>query len=239
LNSAFFTVVIALLGTTISPYLFFWQASEEVEEEEDDPNQHPLNEDPAEANAALKSIRSDTLIGVAFANVTALCIMIVAAVTLHEAGMTNIQTAADAATALRPLAGDGAFIVFAIGIVGTGLLALPVLAGSAGYAIAELIGCAKGLERKPNEAKKFYGIIVALMLVSMLIMFVGVNPIQALYWAAIINGIVAVPIMVIMMLMASNPNVMERFTLSRNMKILGWGSTLIMFAAAVGLFLTM
>lgn len=239
LNTAFFTAMIALLGTTISPYLFFWQASEEVEEEQDDPTQHSLQLDPAEARLAFKRIRSDTLLGVAFANVTAICIMIAAAVTLHHAGRSDIQTASQAAMALRPLAGDAAFALFAIGIVGTGLLALPVLAGSAAYAIAELLNLPHGLEKKPSEAPRFYEIIAIVTVVGAVLIFFGVNPIAALYWAAVINGVVAVPIMVIMLLMGANPRVMSEFTLRPRTKILGWLSTVIMFAAGIGLLLTL
>ncbi|MBS1903744.1 MAG: divalent metal cation transporter [Bacteroidetes bacterium] len=239
LNTTFFTAIIALLGTTISPYLFFWQASEEVEEEQDDPEAHPLRDAPSEAAGALRRIKLDTLLGVAYANVAAMVIMIVAAVTLHHAGGSSIQTAAEAAQALRPLAGDAAFALFAIGIVGTGMLALPVLAGSAAFALAELFDFERGLEKKPSQAKNFYSLIALITIAGAILIFFGVNPIDALYWAAVVNGLVAVPIMAIMMLMGANERVMSRFTLRPRVLVLGWISTGVMLAAAVGLLVTL
>ncbi|HYM20855.1 MAG TPA: divalent metal cation transporter [Candidatus Kapabacteria bacterium] len=238
-DGSYMATIIAVLGTTISPYLFFWQASEEAEEETDDPAAHPLTGAPEEAPSQIRRIKIDTVFGMAFSNLIAFFIIISTAVTLHAHGVTDIETAAQAAEALRPIAGELTFLLFALGIVGTGLLALPVLAGSAAYAIGELFDWQVGLEKKPSEAKGFYGVLAAVTLVGMLIIFMGINPIKALYWAAVINGLAAVPIMVIMMLMSSNAGVMGKFTISRRTKIFGWISTVAMLAAAIGLIVTL
>ncbi|MEI8134132.1 MAG: divalent metal cation transporter [bacterium] len=238
-DSGYLTLVIALLGTTISPYLFFWQASAEVEGEEDNPNEHPLLQSPEEAPSAISRIRKDTLSGMGFSQLVALFIMLSTAVTLHLHGKTNIETAAQAAEALRPIAGELTFALFALGIIGTGLLALPVLAGSAAFAISEMFGFTMGLEKRPAEAKKFYSLIAGITLAGMLLIFVGINPISALFWSAVINGVVAVPIMVLMMFMATNKKVMSNFTLAPSLKILGWLSTAVMLAAATGMFLSL
>jgi len=238
LNSESLTMVIAVLGTTISPYLFFWQASEEVEDEECNPEEHPLKTAPAEAPKQFARIRKDTIIGMAFSNIIAFFIMLSTAVTLHMHGKTDIETAAQAAEALRPVAGELTFSLFAIGIIGTGLLALPVLAGSAAYAVGEMYALSIGLEKKPRDAKGFYMIIAGVTLAGMLLIFIGINPIKALFWSAVINGVVAVPIMIMMMLMGSNAEVMGQFTLQKRTKIFGWLSTIVMLAAAVGMFLT-
>jgi Mn2+/Fe2+ NRAMP family transporter len=232
-------MLIAVLGTTISPYLFFWQASEEVEEEEDNPDEHPLIDSPEEAPKQFARIKKDTIIGMAFSNLIAFFIMLSTAVTLHMHGKTDIATATDAAEALRPIAGEWTFMLFALGIIGTGMLALPVLAGSAAFAVSEMYGLPMGLEKKPSEAKKFYGILFSVTIGGMLLIFIGFNPIKALYWAAVINGIVAVPIMILMMLMATNKKVMGNFTLHSGTKWMGWISTAVMFAAAAGLLLTL
>lgn len=239
LDSANITMIIAVLGTTISPYLFFWQASEEVEDEEDNPNEHPLKQAPHEAKKQFSRIRKDTVIGMAFSNLIAFFIMLCAAVTLHMNGITNIQSASQAAEALRPIAGNLTFTLFAIGIIGTGLLALPVLAGSAAYAVCEMFLLPMGLNKRPKEAKKFYGLIASITFFGMLIIFIGINPIKALFWSAVINGVVAVPIMILMMLMGRNKKVMGKFTLTTRTTIIGWISTIIMFAAAIGMFLTL
>ncbi len=239
LDASFFSIVIALLGTTISPYLFFWQASEEVEDEEDDPNQKPLEEAPEQARSAFSRIRIDTLIGVTLSNLVGMFIIIAAGATLHVHGITTVESASQAAQALRPIAGDFAFALFALGIIGTGMLALPVLAGSGAYAVGELKKITIGLEKKPHEAKGFYSIIALITLAGIFLIFIGVNPIKALYFAAIINGIVAVPVLVMMMLMGTNKKVMKEFTLARSTTMLGWITTAIMLAAAVGLFATL
>jgi NRAMP (natural resistance-associated macrophage protein)-like metal ion transporter len=233
------TVVVAVLGTTISPYLFFWQASEEAEEVEGDPKAQALRRSPDQAKAAFRRIRIDTYLGMALSNTVALFIMIATAATLHAHGVTNIQTSAQAAEALKPVAGPLVFFVFAIGIVGTGLLAVPVLAGSGAYALGEVLGWTTGLDRKWNKAKRFYAVIAAATLVGGLINFSGLDPIKALFWSAVINGVVAVPVMVMMMHMSSHRKIMGDFTLSPTLKIAGWLATAVMAAAAVGMFASM
>jgi Mn2+/Fe2+ NRAMP family transporter len=233
------TVVVAVLGTTISPYLFFWQASEEVEELDGDDNAQVLRRSPQQAPAAFKRIRIDTYLGMALSNAVALFIVITTAATLHAHGVTNIQTSAQAAEALKPLAGPFIFFVFALGIVGTGLLAVPVLAGSAAYAIGEVFGWKIGLDRKWKGARPFYGVIVAATIVGALINFSGLDPIKALFWSAVINGVVAVPVMVMMMDMSSRRKAMGDFTLPAALKIMGWLATAAMALAAVGMFVTM
>lgn len=238
-NTAYLTTIIAVFGTTISPYLFFWQASEEVEDEEVDPDTHPLLTSPEQAPFQIARIKKDTFIGMAFSNLIAFFIILSTAVTLHMHGKTDIETAAQAAEALRPIAGEFTFLLFAIGIIGTGLLALPVLAGSAAYAISEMFGLPMGLQKRARDAKRFYGLIAGITLAGMLLIFIGVNPIKALFWAAVINGIVAVPIMILMMFMGSNKDVMGDFTLTPKTKIFGWIATAVMFLAAAGLLFTL
>lgn len=231
LSPAYVTMVVAVLGTTISPYLFFWQASEEAEDLAESPDQRPLNRSPEQAPRELERIELDTLGGMAFSNLVALSILLTAAGTLHAAGITDIGTSAEAAEALRPIAGDYATVIFALGIIGTGLLAVPVLAGSAAYAAGEGVGKPVGLGRKPLAAKTFYGTIVAATLVGAAINLSPINPIEALYWAAVINGVVSVPVMIMMMLMASRADVMGKFTISGPLRWLGWTATLLMTAA--------
>jgi len=233
------TVVVAVLGTTISPYLFFWQASEEAEEVEDNPDAHALRRSPEQAPAEFKRIRIDTYLGMALSNTVAIFIVIATAATLHAHGVTNIQTSSQAAEALKPIAGPLVFVIFAIGIVGTGLLAVPVLAGSAAYAVGEVFGWKIGLDRTWAQAKPFYGVIVAATLIGGLINFSGIDPIKALFWSAVINGVVAVPVMGMMMHMSSHPKLMGKFTVPVALKIVGWLATAVMGAAAVGMFVTM
>ena len=235
LEVEYVTMIVALLGTTISPYLFFWQASEEAEEVHGDPDSEPLNCAPEEAPAELERIELDTLLGMGFSNLVALAIMLTAAATLHASGITDIETSAQAAEALRPIAGNYASTIFALGIVGTGLLAVPVLAGSAAYAFGEAVGKPVGLAKKPRKAKTFYGMIVAATLVGAAINFSPIDPIEALYWAAVINGIVAVPVMAMMMLMTRRREIMGRFTVSGPLLGLGWLATLLMGAAVAAM----
>lgn len=235
LNATFLTSIVAVLGTTISPYLFFWQAEEEVEIEQARPDEAPLKVNPRGAKAQLHRIRIDTYIGMAFSSIVAYFIILAAAVTLHAHGITNIQTSTQAAAALEPIAGKFAFLLFALGIVGTGLLALPVLAGSAAYAVGEALHWKVGLNSAPRQAKRFYGIIAVATLIGLSLNFVHINPIKALYWSAVINGLVAVPIMILMMLMSQNRKVMGEFSLTRWQKGLGWLATAAMLAAAAGL----
>lgn len=229
------TTVVAVFGTTISPYLLFWQASEEVEDQEADPDDDdkPLIREPKQGPQQLKRIEADTFIGMAFANLTAFFIILTTAATLHANGTTDIQTSADAAEALRPIAGEFAFALFSIGIIGTGLLAVPVLAGSAAYAVCEAKGWKTGLERKPKEAIGFYSVIAAAIILGMAVDYSPLDPIKALFWSAVINGVVSVPLMAAMMIIVSRRDEMGRFVASRRLRIMGWLATAVMTAAAI------
>lgn len=237
LTGATATMVVAIFGTTISPYLLFWQASEEVEDDEADPTTDPLIDHPAQAPTQLSRIRWDTSIGMAFANLVAFFIILTTAVTLHAAGKTDIQTSADAAEALRPIAGDLAFALFSLGIVGTGLLAVPVLAGSAAYAVCESRGWTIGLEHKPREAIGFYTVIGLATLVGVVVDYSPVDPIQALFWSAVLNGVISVPLMAAMMIVVSRKDEMGQFVASFPQRVLGWFATGCMAAAAVTMFI--
>ena len=237
-QASYLTVVVAVLGTTISPYLFFWQAEEEVEEVQERKDAKPLERAPEQAVPEFRRIRLDTMIGMAFSNIVALFIMISTAATLHAHGVTNIQTSAQAAEALRPICGPLVFVVFALGIVGTGLLAVPVLAGSAAYAVGEAIGVHVGLARKLGRAKAFYGILAVMVAAGALLNFTPIDPIKALFWSAVINGVVAVPVMIMMMLMSTSAKTMGRFVLPVPLRVVGWAATGVMAAAAVGMFAT-
>jgi Mn2+/Fe2+ NRAMP family transporter len=228
--------VVAVFGTTISPYLFFWQASQEVEDQRATSGDEPLKEAPEQARSHLQRIKVDTYIGMIFSNLIALCIMLTTAVTLHAAGKTDIQSAAQAAEALRPLTGDFAFLLFAAGIVGTGLLAVPVLAGSAAYAVAESFKWRIGLGLTLAEARGFYFILTVATLLGVAIDLSGVDSIKMLLWAAMVNGVISVPIMAVMMLLAAKPAVMGRFVVSLRLRVLGWLATGVMAAAVVAMF---
>jgi len=238
-DSASVLAMVAVLGTTISPYLFFWQSSHEAEEEKEDPAAKPLILAPAQSRWELYRIRIDTYVGMAFSNIVALCIIITTAATLNAHGVTDIQTSEQAAEALRPIAGAFAFAVFAIGIIGTGLLAIPVLAGSAAYAVGEALALPTGLARLPHEAKAFYATITIATLLGVGINFSPIDPIKALFWSAVINGVVAVPVMVIIMVMAMQKKVMGPFTLPLPLCVIGWLATLVMAAVVVALFATL
>jgi NRAMP (natural resistance-associated macrophage protein)-like metal ion transporter len=231
----FFTSLVAILGTTISPYLFFWQASQEAEEVQVVQERKPLVRAPRQAKDAFERIRADTLVGMAFSNIIALAIILTAAATLHEAGVFSVETSAQAAEALKPIAGEFAFIIFALGIVGTGLLAIPVLAGSAAYAIGEACKWPIGLSRIPSKAVAFYCTLAAAAILGVAITLSPIDPIKALYWTAVINGVVAVPVMTIMMLMTAQPRIMGKFTISGWLRWLGWASTLAMAACVIGM----
>jgi len=233
LDSGTLTIIVAVFGTTISPYLFFWQSSEEVEELNHHPSEHPLRDKPAEAPRAFARMRTDTVVGMAVSNLVGLAIMISTAATLHAAGKTDIQTAADAARALEPLAGKFAFLLFSLGIIGTGLLAIPVLAGSAAYAVGETRGWKTGLDNKPWEAVGFYSVIGAAVALGLVIDYSGLDPIKALYWSAVVNGVIAVPMMAAMMVVAGNKRKMGEFTAGPTLSILGWASTAVMAAATI------
>jgi NRAMP (natural resistance-associated macrophage protein)-like metal ion transporter len=232
------TMVVAIFGTTISPYLFFWQAAEEVEDEKESPSAKPLLNAPGQAPKELRRIQWDTLVGMGFSNLIALFIMLTTAATLNAHNITDIQTSSQAAEALRPIAGSFAFVVFALGIIGTGLLAVPVLAGSAAYALGEALGWRVGLAQRPARAQAFYAAIAIATVLGAAENFTSLDPIKALFWSAVINGVAAVPIMAIIMLMASQPKVMGRFTLGPWLKSLGWLATAAMALAAVGMIAT-
>ena len=231
----FWTTVVAIFGTTISPYLFFWQASQEVEDIADVAARKPLVKSPKQGPDAIQRIKLDTYVGMAFSNLVGLAMMITAAATLHAAGHTHIETSSQAAEALKPIAGELAFVIFSLGIIGTGFLAVPVLAGSAAYAMAEAFGWPVGLSRKPMQAKGFYAVIVAATLLGTVICFSPLDPIRALFWSAVTNGVVAVPVMVMMMIMTSNEDVMGKFMVRGPLRIIGWIATLAMAAAATGM----
>jgi len=231
------TVVVGIFGTTISPYLFFWQASEEVEDMQIHRGAKPLVRDKRSAPQELRRIQWDTWSGMFYSNITSFFIILATAVTLHVAGVTDIQTAAQAASALKPLAGNFAYILFALGILGVGLIGVPVLAGSAAYAVAEAMGWKWGLERKAADARGFYGVIAASVLVALVIQYSPIDPMKALFWSAVINGIVAVPLMVVVIILVSRKSVMGAYTASRPIRALGWIATAVMGAAAVAMFI--
>jgi NRAMP (natural resistance-associated macrophage protein)-like metal ion transporter len=235
---AFWTTVVAVLGTTISPYLFFWQAAQEVEDIRVEPERKPLVKAPHQGPDAIERIRLDTYIGMAFSNLVALAIIVTTAATLHAGGVTDIASSGQAAEALRPVAGPFAFTLFALGIVGTGLLAVPVLAGSAAYAIGEARRWPVGLGRKPERAKAFYATLTIATMVGVALNFSPINPIKALYWSAVINGVVAVPVMITMMHMTANPKVMGKFPVHDGLRLIGWMATVVMAAAAIAMSVT-
>ena len=237
-TGAYATAVVAILGTTISPYLFFWQAGQEIEEQK----RHkvkPLCITPKEAGPELKRIRIDTLTGMAFSSIVSLAIVFATAATLHANGIRDIETSAQAAEALRPIAGNFAFALFALGIIGTGLLAVPVLAGSAAYAVTEMFGMAGSLDAKPTKARLFYGTIAVTTLLGVSLQYVGIDPARALYWAAVVKGVLAAPLMVMMMLIVRNPRAMGRLTLGRRATITGWIATGVMAVATIVFFATL
>jgi NRAMP (natural resistance-associated macrophage protein)-like metal ion transporter len=227
------TTIVAIFGTTISPYLFFWQSSQEVEEVDQRPKARPLIEAPRQAPAAIARIRIDTIAGMFISNLIAVAIMIATAATLHAHGVTNINTAADAASALKPIAGRFAFALFSLGIIGTGLLAIPVLAGSAGYAVAEALDWKSGLDNMPWQARGFYSVIGAAVLLGLGIDWSPLDPIRALYWSAVLNGVIAVPMMAALMYVAGSRRKMGEFRAGWVLGGLGWLSTAVMAAATV------
>ena len=234
-NAAYATAMVAILGTTISPYLFFWQAGQEIEEQ----HRHhakPLCIAPREAGPELARIRMDTLTGMAFSSIVSLAIVFATAATLNAHGITDIATSAQAAEALRPIAGQFAFAMFALGIIGTGLLAVPILAGSAAYAVTEMAGVAGSLDARPLSARLFYATIAATTLAGASLNTFGVDPVRALYWAAVVNGVLAAPLMAVMMLIVRNPRAMGRLTLSPRATIMGWCATAVMAAATAAFF---
>jgi NRAMP (natural resistance-associated macrophage protein)-like metal ion transporter len=233
LDRDFWLTVVAILGTTISPYLFFWQAAQEVEDIKAKPTREPLLEQPSQGPTALARIQLDTLVGMGISNLVALAIMVTAAATLYKGGVHNLTSAAQAAEALRPVAGNAAFALFALGIVGTGLLSVPVLAGSAAYALGEARRWPVGLARRPLQAKAFYAAIAVATLLGAGANVAALNPVQALVWAAVINGLVAVPVMALLMMMATHADILGQFRISASWSIVGWVATGFMAIAAI------
>jgi Mn2+/Fe2+ NRAMP family transporter len=238
LDTGYVVTIVGVLGTTITPYCFFWQSSQEAEDERIDPHAHALLDAPGEAKTQIGRIRLDTYVGMGYSNIISLFIIITAAATLNAHGVTNIQTSAQAAEALRPIAGNFTFALFAAGIIGIGLLAIPVLAGSCAYALGEALDWSTGLDRLPLDARAFYGTIVVATLIGVGINFVGLDPVKALFWAAVINGVVSVPLMAVIMIMAMAPKVMGQFTLSRGLCVMGWLCTAVMAIAVAIMFAT-
>jgi NRAMP (natural resistance-associated macrophage protein)-like metal ion transporter len=239
-SADYFTTVVAIFGTTISPYLFFWQASQEAEDQRVDARKQPLIERHYGARKEFHRIRADTVVGMAFSNLIALSIIVTAAATLNAAGNTDIQTSAQAAEALKPIAGAFAEVIFALGIIGTGLLAIPVLAGATAYAVGEGRRWPVGLARKPKEAAAFYSVLALSAAIGIALNFTTINPISALYWSAVVNGVLAVPVMVLLMFMARRQDVMGPYVIDGPLHWLGWLSTAAMFlsvlAMGVGFF---
>lgn len=237
MSAAASAVLVGVFGTTISPYLFFWQASEEVEDMQAQQGAIPLLRDPDAAPVELRRIRWDTWSGMLYSNITAYFIILATAVTLHVAGVTDISTAAQAASALRPLAGNFAFVLFGLGVLGVGLIGVPVLAGAGAYALAEAMDWPWGLERKATDARGFYGVIAISVLCGLVIQYSPISPMKALFWSAVINGVVAVPLLVVILLLVSKRSVMGAFTANRTVVVLGWIATAIMCAGVVRMFL--
>lgn len=234
-NGAFLTTLVAILGTTISPYLFVWQSSQEAEDQRIDPNKKPLRDQPHKEPEETKRIRIDTLVGMGVSNVIAVAIIMTTAATLHASGKTNIESSAQAAEALKPVAGAFAEFIFALGIVGTGLLAIPVLAGSTAYAIGEGRKWPVGLSRKPKEAIAFYCVLALSVALGVVLNFTGIDPIKALYWSAVINGVLAAPVMVIMMLLVRRKSVMGDLVVRGPVYWLGWLATAAMALCILGM----
>jgi len=238
LGRAAILTIVAVFGTTISPYLFFWQSSQEAEEIASSPKQKSIRSAPRGATKQFRRMRFDTLAGMAFSNLIAIAIMLATAATLNRQGIVQIDSAAQAAEALRPVAGSFAFALFAIGIIGTGFLAVPVLAGSGAFAVAEVFGWREGLEYQPKQAAGFYSIIVAATMIGVLLDWSSIDPIRALFWSAVLNGLAAVPLMIAMMIVVSRHKVMGRFTASRPLLLLGWAATAVMALAAMAMLVT-
>ncbi|MGC1459006.1 MAG: divalent metal cation transporter [Steroidobacteraceae bacterium] len=230
-TSAAAAVIVGVFGTTISPYLFFWQASEEVEDMPTDKTAASLLQDAPAAASELRRIKWDTWSGMLYSDLASYFIILATAVTLHASHVTDITTAAQAASALRPLAGNFAFLLFGLGILGVGLIGVPVLAGSGAYALCEAMGWNWGLERKTTDARGFYGVIAVSVLAALLIQYSPISPMKALFWSAVINGVIAVPLLAVILLLATNKSVMGAYTADRWILVLGWTATLVMGAA--------
>lgn len=229
-------LIVAVLGTTISPFLFFWQSSQEVEDEKADPNAEPLKHAPEQAEVELPRINWETALGMTVSNLVAFFIMLTTAATLHANGQLEIESTQQAAEALRPIAGEAAFLLFSLGLVGTGLLAIPVLAGSAAYAVGEVWGCRTGLERNLREAPRFYGIIAAAIGAGLGMLFLPIDPIKALIWSAVLNGVIVVPITAAMMMVGARRDIMGEYVTAGWQRLLGWATFAVMGAAAIAMF---
>jgi len=238
-DAAFLTTLVAILGTTISPYLFVWQSSQEAEEQRIDADKKPLKKDSSDAPEEFRRIRLDTMIGMAFSNLIALSIIVTTAATLHAQGKTDVESSAQAAEALKPIAGPFAGLIFALGIVGTGLLAIPVLAGSTAYAIGEGRRWKVGLSRKPKEAIAFYSVLALSGFCGIGLNFTPIDPIKALYWSAVVNGVLAAPVMVLLMVLVRRPKVMGKLVVTGPLYWLGWAATAAMALCIVGMVATM
>jgi Mn2+/Fe2+ NRAMP family transporter len=238
-NSAFLTTLVAILGTTISPYLFIWQSSQEAEEQRIDPDKKPLKKEPGKEREEVRRIRIDTLVGMGVSNLIAIAIIMTTAATLHASGKTNIESSSQAAEALKPVAGAFAELIFALGIIGTGLLAIPVLAGATAYAIGEGRKWPVGLSRKPKEALAFYCVLALSVALGVALNFTAIDPIKALYWSAVINGVLAAPVMIIMMLLVRRKSVMGDLVVKGPVYRLGWMSTAVMGLCIVGMAASM
>jgi len=239
MNHDTITMIVAVFGTTISPYLFFWQASQEAEDTKTEPARRSLRRRPSQGPDALARIRFDTLVGMAVSNLVALAILGTAAATLHLHGTQEITSAAQAAEALKPIAGNFAFALFALGIIGTGLLSVPVLAGSAAYALGEARGWAVGLSRQPGQAKAFYAVIAGATLIGALANVFKFNPMKALVWSAALNAVVAVPIMVLIMMVSADNSLMGKFRISGAIRATGWAATSVMAIASAAFLLSL
>jgi NRAMP (natural resistance-associated macrophage protein)-like metal ion transporter len=234
-----YMLIVAVFGTTISPYLFFWQSSQEAEEVQDDSRARPLIDRPDQARGELRRIGWETMAGMAISNLVAFFVILTTAATLHANGQTDVQTSEQAAAALRPIAGDAAFLLFGLGIIGTGLLAVPILAGSTAYAMGEVRGWPIGLERRLGEARAFYAVIAVSILLGIAVEVSPLDPIKALVWSAVVNGVITVPILVAMMIVASSKRQMGKFTATPLQRIFGWITTAMMGFAALAMFATM
>jgi len=237
-SGAFLATFVAILGTTISPYLFFWQASVEVEEERSQ-GKTTIKERGGATDKELRKCRTDVFTGMFFSNLVMYFIILTTAATLYAHGQNNIGTATEAAEALRPLAGDFAYLLFTLGLVGTGMLGVPVLAGSAAYALSEAENWSGSLEDRPRVSRKFYSIVVISMLLGLALDFVGFDAVKMLFYSAVLNGVLAPPLIVLVVLLTSNPDVMGKRVNSRPLKYFGWAAAVVMTAAAVGMFATM
>jgi NRAMP (natural resistance-associated macrophage protein)-like metal ion transporter len=236
------SMVVAVFGTTISPYLFFWQAAQEVEDlkavSARNGGGNLLPHAEAVARQHLRRIRWDTYLGMGFSNLIAFFIILGTAATLHAAGITHIETAGQAAEALRPIGGPATFLLFSLGIIGTGMLAVPVLAGSAAYAVAESFEWSSGLDSKVHEAREFYGIVAVATIGGVILNFAHLDPMQALVWSAEINGVIAIPIMTIMMMLAARHDIMGQFVIRPRLRGLGWTATGVMTVTVLAMFAT-